>query len=229
MNKLLARLSEDDFTLLVSLPRNDVRLAEAAVRGGAQGLKVHLNVHHHASGTHFGSFQDERASLEKIVAVAGDAAVGIVPGGSPFATLQEFQELAAMGIDFFDAYPAEAPAWTLAQQHLGRMLAAFEGGSLEEMVALRESGMQMCEASIVSQQDYGKLLTALDVARYRRLASEVAVPVIVPSQKHIVTDDLPALRSSGVKGVLIGAIVTGKEAQSLEAATRSFSEALRSP
>ncbi|MDQ3813571.1 MAG: hypothetical protein M3347_06435, partial [Armatimonadota bacterium] len=105
MNRLLQRLQNESFTLLVSLPRNDVRLAEAAIRGGAQGLKVHINVHHHASGTHFGTFEEERAHIARIVEAAGAAPVGIVPGGAPFATAAEFAELAKIGVDFFDAYP----------------------------------------------------------------------------------------------------------------------------
>src|SRR3712207_2114021 len=99
MNRLLNTLRTQEFTLLVSLPRNDVQLAQAAVRGGAQGLKVHINVHHYASGTHFGSLKEERDNLERIMEAAGDIPVGIVPGGTPFATPDDFAALAQLGID----------------------------------------------------------------------------------------------------------------------------------
>jgi hypothetical protein len=49
----------------------------------------------------------------------------------------------------------------------------------------------------------------------------------VPSQKKITARDLPALQQSGVKGLLIGAIVTGREADTIEAATRSFATVLQ--
>jgi putative N-acetylmannosamine-6-phosphate epimerase len=226
MNKLLHQLREDDWTLLVSLPRNDVRLAEAAIRGGAQGLKVHLNVDHHASGTHFGSWAEEKENLQRILEAAGEVPVGIVPGGTPFATLDEFREMAGAGIDFFDAYPADAPAWTLEQPYLNVMLAAYAGGTVDEIGALEQLGMEMCEASIVAQTGYGEDLTALDLARYADLAFFLDdAPIIVPSQKNIRPADLPALRKTGVKGVLIGAIVTGREPDTLEAATRAFREA----
>ena len=40
--------------LAVSLPLNDIALAKAAEEAGADALKIHINVHHDASGTHFG-------------------------------------------------------------------------------------------------------------------------------------------------------------------------------
>jgi hypothetical protein len=229
MNKLLDQLRHNDWTLLVSLPRNDVRLAEAAIRGGAQGLKIHLNVEHHASGTHFGSWDEEKENITRILEVAGDVPVGVVPGGSPFATPDEFRAMSEAGIDFFDAYPAEAPAWTLEQRYLNVMLAAYAGGSAEEMEALEQLGMEMCEASIVPQTDYGKDLSALDLARYADLAFFLdEAPFIVPSQKKIRPADVTALQRTGAKGVLIGAIVTGREADTLEAATRAFRQATES-
>jgi hypothetical protein len=229
MNQLLQQLQNEPFTLLVSLPRNDVRLAEAALRGGAQGLKVHLNVEHFASGTRFGSFDEERDNIARIVEVASthNASVGIVPGGSSFATEEEFARLAQIGIDFFDAYPSEAPPWTLAQKHLDVMLAAYAGGSVGTMHALELAGMQMCEASFMPHEEYGQALTALDIGRYRELAEALQSPIIVPSQKKITPGDLPALRQSGVKGLLIGAIVTGREAETIESATRSFAHTLQ--
>lgn len=222
MSRLLDRLHSESFTLVVSLPRNDVRLAEAALRGGAQGLKVHINVHHHASGTHFGPFEEERYSLARILEAAGPVPVGVVPGGTPFARCDEFDEMARLGMDFFDAYPADAPAWTLSQQSLGRMLAAFHGVSPSTMQSLERLGMQMCEASIVPQEEYGNNLAVLDLARYHELAQALNVPVIVPTQKRIAPDDVALLRATGARGLLIGAVVTGPTEEGVEAATRSF-------
>jgi hypothetical protein len=224
MNQLLSRLQNEPWSLLVSLPRNDVKLAQAAIGAGAHGLKIHLNVHHHASGTRFGSWDEEREEVARIIQVAREAgaSVGIVPGGSPFATPEEFRLMAQDGVDYFDAYPTDAPAWTLSQKHLDVMLAAYHGGSVAEMQALEQVGMAMCEASIVEQSLYGTPLNALDVARYRELAQGLSAPIIVPSQKAVATDDVAALKASGVKGLLIGAIVTGRDSESIASAVKSF-------
>lgn len=228
MNTLLNRLRTNDFTLLVSLPRNDVHLAQAALRAGAQGLKVHLNVEHFASGTRFGSFEEEKENIARIAEAAreADAPVGIVPGaGGAFASEDEFAQLAAMGVDFFDAYPFDAPPWALTQRHLDVMLAAYAGGPDDIMMFLERAGMTMCEASIVPHEEYGRELSALDIARYCQLAQSLETPVIVPSQKKVAPRDVPALKQAGVRGLLIGAIVTGREPESIEIATRAFRQA----
>ena len=233
MNQLRNQLLQQEFTLLVSLPRNDVQLAQAALRGGAQGLKVHINVAHFASGTRFGSLEEERDNLDAIleVARAANASVGIVPGARTddsyaFASPDDFAQLAQMGIDYFDSYPGDAPAWALTQKYLDVMMAAFHGGSVRQMQALERAGMRLCEASIMHHDDYGKELTAADVAAYAELCAALESPVIIPSQKRLTPEDVPALKASGARGVLIGAIVTGREAESIEAATQAFREAL---
>lgn len=225
MNQLQTQLTQNDWTLLVSLPRNDVEFARAALRGGAQGLKVHINVEHFASGTRFGSWQEERETLAQIVEIARaeGASVGVVPGASGnFASPEDFRGLAEIGIDYFDAYPSDCPAWALSQTDLGVMMAAFHGYDLAEFAGMEALGMTLCEASILGHDDYGKALTASDIAKYALLAKALSVPVIVPSQKKIEPGDVAALRRSGARGLLIGAIVTGREADSIEAAARSF-------
>ena len=225
MNQLHTQLTQNDWTLLVSLPRNDVKLARAALRGGAQGLKVHLNVEHFASGTRFGSWSEERDVLAQIVEIARyeGASVGVVPGANgAFASPDDFRGLAQIGVDYFDAYPFDCPAWALAQTDLDVMMAAFHGYDLAEFAGMEKLGMTLCEASILGHDDYGKTLSARDVARYAQLVDSLSVPVIVPSQKKIEPNDVASLRASGARGLLIGAIVTGRDADSIEAATRSF-------
>lgn len=231
MNKALTLLTESPFSIWVSLPRNDVDLARAAIAGGAHGLKVHINVAHFASGTRFGSFDEEKETLAQIIEIADGRPVGIVPGATNdgehvFATEDEFKALAHLGIDFFDSYPSDAPTWTLNQTHLDVMLAAPFGATTAEIVALQSVGMTLCEASILPHESYGKPLDAGDIARYRVLCEALHVPVMVPSQKKIVPRDLCALKASGAKALLIGAVVTGREAASIEAATREFAGAL---
>ena len=233
MNQLLTRLQDNAFTLLVSLPRNDIELAQAALSGGAQGLKVHVNVSHFASGTRFGSWNDERETIGRIVELARQhgASVGVVPGAisgeeQRFATEDEFAQMAEIGLDYFDAYPADAPAWTLRQKHLDIMMAASHGSDIIELQTLLSLGMTLCEASIMPHEEYGQPLNVRDLARLSTLSQAIDAPVIVPSQKKLTPHDMDALQHSGARGVLIGAVVTGREAASIEAATRAFAAAM---
>lgn len=225
VNQLRTRLKQNPWTLLVSLPKNDPALAQAALRAGAKGLKVHINVEHFASGTRFGSFEEEKSALAEIVGLAHEygANVGVVPGANgTFATEAEFAALAQIGIDYFDAYPGDTPAWALTQKHLDVMLAAYHGVDLDEFSTFEELGMTLCEASVLPHEEYGKPLTALDLARYSYLDVVLDVPIIIPSQKKVVPSDTEALIRTGCKGLLIGAIVTGREVESLEAAVKAF-------
>lgn len=231
MNQLLTQLTDSEFSLLISLPANDIEMARAALNGGAQGLKVHLNVAHFASGTRFGSWNEERENIGAICQLARehDASVGVVPGAragdeTPFATPDEFAQMAQIGLDYFDAYPADAPAWTLAQTDLDIMLAAYDGGSWDELRVLESLGMRLCEASVARHEDYGTALRARDLASLRALCHAISCPVIVPSQKRLTPDDIALLRKCGARGVLLGAIVTGRDAQSIETATRQFAQ-----
>lgn len=226
MNQLLNLLSRPRLTLLVSLPQNSAEMAKAAVAGGAEALKVHLNVHHHASGTDFGSFSEERERLEAILDVAQGVPVGIVPGAATMPTPEEMDALADMGIDFFDAYSYDMPAWMLGYRGMNRMVAAYHGCTVQEFVALERLGMECLEASIVHHDHYGQPLTVHDLAAYRRLADALNVPIVVPSQKKILPAEVELLQLTRVKALMIGAIVTGKEPSGIEKATREFRDAM---
>ncbi len=215
--------------LLVSLPANDAELARAARDGGAEGLKVHLNITHAAAGVKFGSLAEEAAALAEIVAVG--LPVGVVPGDfAAMASADDIRHLAELGLDFLDAYVGAMPAWMLTQGNLAVMAAVGAEdirapGRVAGVAAL--PGVQMVEASIIAHEGYGKPLSVSDLCDYTEVARACAGrPVIVPTQRHIGPDDLPALAATGIGGLLIGAIVTGADACSLQAATRQYREAL---
>jgi len=104
MSETLASLFQSGkFPLIVSLPINNKELAAAAIAGGADALKVHLNVHHYASGTCFGTFEEEKPFIGFLLETYSTS-IGILPGETEFATLSEMQELEKMGIDFMDCF-----------------------------------------------------------------------------------------------------------------------------
>ena len=64
---VLDTLNDEKLTLIVSLPKNDVEVARAAIKGGADVIKIHINVEHRASKTKFGSFDEEIEEINKII------------------------------------------------------------------------------------------------------------------------------------------------------------------
>lgn len=218
-------------TLLVSLPANDPELARAAHDGGAQGLKVHINIEHAAAGVRFGSLDEEAARIAEIVSLG--LPVGIVPGDSSrMAPPEDFRRLPELGLDFADLYLGAMPAWLLSAPPIP-IMAAFghEDMSRPDRLASVAAlpSIEMIEASIVPHAGYGNTLSAGDLADYTtvtRIMGQSDRPVMVPTQRHIVADDLPALTATGIRALLIGAIVTGRSAAEIGVATRVYRDAL---
>lgn len=217
--------------LLVSLPANDPELASAARDGGAQGLKVHINIEHAAAKVRFGSLAEEAKHIEEIVSLG--LPVGIVPGdASRMAPPEDFCRFPELGLDFADLYLGAMPARLLGCPPLPLMAALghedmLHPARLASVAAL--SAIQMIEVSIIPPAGYGNPLSASDLADYTTVARIFAAtdkPVMVPTQRHVVPEDLPALSSAGLRALLIGAIVTGRTATQIRSATRLFREAL---
>lgn len=220
--RLSQLLAANAMTLIASLPENSADLARAAVEGGADVIKVHINVVHHASGTRFGSLEEERERLVAVLEAAGGVPVGIVPGGRPGIDRGDLEPLIEMGFDFVSAYAAHLSAACLTIRGIGKMVALDSFYVLEDAAAMACAGVDVLEASIIPHDGYGRLLTAADVLRYAALARAFGGPVVVPTQRNIRPDDVRALMGAGVRGLMIGAVVAGKDPASFGAATRLY-------
>lgn len=222
--------------LIVSLPRNSAELARAAADSGATALKVHMNVHHDASGTHFGAFAEEADAVRAVIAAA-KCPVGLMPGADP-ASLPSRDELLALhgtGLSFLDIYAHHMPLWFLdLPLRLIVALSDFDGFVeppyyTTHFVWPPESQANrfwMCEASIFKPEDIGQPFTFADYRRLRILQEYVDIPLLVPTQKYISTDDAQWLKRTGTGGLMIGAVVTGRSAESIAAATAAYRKAI---
>jgi hypothetical protein len=223
--RLLSLLAEGP-RLIVSLPTNSAELARAAAKGGADALKVHLHLRHDASGTRFGDLAEERAELERILALG--LPTGIVPGaGDEVASPEEMQELVAMGMDFFDLYARDMPVWLVGFEGMTRTVAIDHATDVAEVGEFERLGFEMIEAAVVPHEGYGKPLSLTDLVTYGRVRRATELPMIVPTQRAIRPEEATLLaKEVGVNAVMIGAIVTGREPRSLQAATERFAAAL---
>ncbi len=225
MPSIVTRLGSAAPTLIFSLPRNDPALAEAALAGGAEALKTHIHIKHQASGTGFGSLAEEGAALRRIREIAADAPMGVVVGDQhAMATLDELEELTDMGVDFFDVYAHHMPAWMLGFSEMERMGALGESYTPVDYRALSQL-FECMEAAILPHSAYGRPMTAYHVAKYLEIAQRVEVPVVVPTQLAIRPDEVAALAEVGMSGIMIGAIVTGKEPEGVRRACEAFRHA----
>jgi len=226
MNRLRKSLGESKLQLFVSLPANDVGLAKAAVEEGADGLKVHMNVSHRASGNSFGPLADYRDTFADIRALFGGP-FGIVPGGSlEDIHPEEIDALPDLGIDFFSIYAFHMPTFLQRSNKLARTFAVDAGFDMRLLEAAGPFGMDALEASVVPGTEYGSPLSFADLLKYRWLVDHAGLPVIVPSQRRIVPDDIPSLKDCGIRALLIGAVVTGRTPDEIRSAVSAFRNAI---
>ena len=225
---LAQQLENKKLTLIVSLPENRTDLAKAAMRAGADAMKMHVNVSHRASGN---DFADVQTYLEAFQAIRDDFSgpLGVVPGGS-FEDIKrsEIKKLIDLGFNFYSIYAHHKPSWLLGLKGIEKTFAISSEYQIERFGKVRHLGVSALEASIVPGEEYGTPLTFKDVLAYNQLAQNVDVPVLVPSQRKLVPDDISVLYQAGVKAIMLGAIVTGKSENSLDQAVSAFRKAIDS-
>ncbi len=212
-------------TLIVSIPENDRETAMAVQEAGADAVKVHLNCNHRASGTHFGSWNEEKAAIREIPALL-DIPVGIVPGAETVATSPEMNEIVDLGFDFLDIFAHHMPASYLGIAELTKVVATDYRFPLEHVSELERLGVEIIESSIIEPEGYGQPLSLRDLVRYRTLVRNTSCPVFIPTQRRIAPSDIPFLHRLGARGIAIGAVVTGKQRDEIVRVTREFRTAL---
>lgn len=212
MPQLLDLVDQKEFVVLVSLPSNNIELAAAAYKAGADGIKVHLNVEHKASGTLFGSWAQEKDTIAAILSSV-DCPVGIMPGSQITATVEELYDAARLGVDFLDIYDYDMPVWMMAAR-MSKMIAIGHDFQLADLQGLEKVGADLLEASIVPSSQYRQPLTVKDLEAYQAITAASELPVFVPTQKRIEPADLVVLRDLGVQGVILGTVSLGETADS---------------
>ena len=221
MEKTMFLPGFDRFSLIVSLPQNNMEVARAAIRGGADLVKVHINASHRASGNHFGTLEEERPFLTALLSES-PVPVGLVLGQDPEIIRGDLPELMRMGFQFGSVYLGHAPAAFLLQDKITKMLAVDVNSTPEEVRGLKKLGCEYLEGSIIAPELYHTPLNALDLLRYQNLVEFSGLPVIIPTQKKVRPDEVEAIARCGVASLMIGAVVTGKEAEGIESATAAF-------
>ena len=227
--KLHTLLENNKFTLVVSLPSNNLDLAQAALRGGADAIKVHANVWHRASGHTFGTYEENKPFLKELISLCGEVPVGLVPGGEDaFISSEERLELEAMGLDFFSSYLKHLPAHMMESAVLSKMTAIDNTYTESTLEAVAISKIDVLECSVQPGESYGQPLHYDDILRYTHISAKAGKPTLVPTQKAILPAEVRHLYEAGCKAVMIGAIVMGKEptAKEVEQVTSHFREAI---
>ncbi|MCR4782951.1 MAG: hypothetical protein K6A35_00315 [bacterium] len=225
--KRLLKSFADKFVLLVSITQNDPELAKIAVENGADAVKVHLNCAHFASGTNFGSWQEEKEKIAKVAEVVRPhIPLGIVTGAEMVPIREDLLEIRQAGFDFWDLFADHIPPEYLKWDDMAHMSAVGSDWTPEFVKDLVSLGVEVIEASIIPRTMYRTRLTAADLCLYKHLVRSAGVPVIVPTQKKIRPDEVRYLYEVGVGGLAIGAVVTGLGSECLGERVAAFRKAI---
>lgn len=225
MKSFRQELLKPGLSLVYSLPENKVELAEAALAAGVDALKVHLSVNHHASGTAFGSLADEQSALEEILTAADDKIVGIVPGGGRVVSPAEIEPLREMGFTFVSFYAHDCSPEILSIPGIEKMLAPNFTYSPHELTHWARWGVDVIETSVIEPDGYGEPLSFRDIGRYMALTKH-QLPTLVPTQRKISPTNVGSLMKAGVNGIMLGAVVTGKDPDTVYQAISEFRRAI---
>ena len=228
-NKMLdfrGMLEKNKMSLIMSLPENRPEWSNAAFAAGADAVKVHMNLKHHASGNGFGRLAEFRAAFEEMLDGA-KGPMGIVPGNSLENIELDIDELINSRFEFLSFYTHHLPArvWGCPKQ---LMAACDYSYTLDEIGAFAGCGVDVVEASIVPPDEYGTRLSFRDLVKYRGIVECCHLPVVVPTQRLILPEDIKGLANAGVKAIMIGAVVTGKSEETIVAAVKAFRNAIDS-
>jgi hypothetical protein len=209
-------------TLIVSLPRNDLDLARAAASAGADAIKVHVNVHHRASGTRFGSLDEEEAALGAVLDLG--LPTGLVPGEDAMVTPAELPRLSRFA--FLDAYVHRLPIF-LYDAGVPVIPAVPHDFPPDRFSSLRTLPGEWLESALVHPEGYGRDPVAADLIAYALLGSATQRRMIVPTQRRVRPGDLGRYFDiPEVWAIMIGAVVTGRTPRSVGETTEAFRRAL---
>ncbi len=208
-------LANKDFSIIVSLPENRLDLAEAAMNAGVDGLKFHINVSHRASGNDFKGVS-EYTDIFQQVREKFSGPIGIVLGDETEKVNQEDTEkLKKLGFNYYSLYAKHIGSKILLQNNLEHTVAVDDKFQDNQIAAIKNFDVEAIELSVVKKDDYGKVLHFEDVLKYRSFRNKTDLPLIVPSQKKLVPEDITLLKKAGVNAVMLGVVTIGNTAESI--------------
>ena len=225
MNQLKNMILEGKFPLVMSLPKNDPELARVAWENGADAVKIHINVHHQASGTHFYSFDEEKDNIMQMLKEA-KGPMGIVAGGDPVSAENDFEKIIEAGFDFISLYSFNYPTSILLDNRITKMMAPGSGFSESEYQEIENIGADILEASIFDDEGSDLTMNGKKYIAYRRVCANTSLPVLLPTQHKILPSEVVMLKKCGIGALMIGAVVTGKEKDGIAKAVKEYRQAI---
>jgi hypothetical protein len=205
-------MKTNKFTLVVTMPQ-ELKFAEAAVKGGADVLKMRCNINSMlklSAGIISGPFQERKGFLKEVIDMAGEVSVGLVPGRfDTYITEAERIEMEEMGFDYFNSHYKYTRPYMFDSKVLTSVISFTEDNwnDTEMFRAIDESNkIDIVEANFVTEENFGKDLVLEDILKHESVARRLHQPIIATAQKSVKPQEVRYLYEAGCKALMIGVI-----------------------
>jgi|GEM_PF-3869404 len=223
----VAEVTTPAMLVVAVLPRNEVALAEAATRAGADVVTLRV----YGAGTDLlnetGDLSTETAAIQQVIqSVGGTTIVGLIMGSNGAIAADDVEKLGALGIDFVMSYPHLTPATFLELSGVGRLaILDHQGGTVAR--GINDLSIQGALVRLERPHESPPEMTVLDVATYRAVADTVHRPIIAfPSWKPRASD-VEVLKNAGIEGVALVGPRPDATAEDIENFVRPFQEIVK--
>ncbi|OGB88324.1 hypothetical protein A3H38_00635 [candidate division WOR-1 bacterium RIFCSPLOWO2_02_FULL_46_20] len=213
MSQLLELLARNKMTLIVALPENNLELAEAASKGGADALLL------------AGDLSADKKNMKAIVSRL-KVPVGIDQNRAEHFKKTEVEAMAGLGFDFIDINFENFSGEIVKLKKIAKVLSLNSRFFLDDLVEIEGAGLNALDAAIVPQSGQGKELVVGDLQNYISIILSAGLPVIIPTQRSIRPSEVAIIADTGAKGILLTPVVTGTSAKHIEKNTREFRVAI---
>lgn len=210
--------------IIVSLPKNCVELAKAAIDAGADALKVHINVNHRASGNEFKGVDYYEETFKEIRSLY-EGPFGIVLSDDVNKIDEiDLRKLKEIGFTYYSLYAKDITCKLLLQDELEKTVAVDGLFNSQNAQTLESFNLSAVELSIVKPEDYGSPLNFEDLIAYANYRKHTDLPLMIPSQKNMKSTDLQALHNIGIESVMLGAMTIGTTKESISKTVSAFTD-----
>ncbi|MDI6730964.1 MAG: hypothetical protein QME05_00080 [Candidatus Margulisbacteria bacterium] len=219
MSKLIDLINNNKLTLIVSLPENDLEMAEAAFAAGADALQLLLNMRE------FNTIDQERKTIINILKIV-EAPIGISIGSHKDLHKKELNEIEKLGFDYINIGVEHLSPDLLKSKKLARVLSLNSRYTLDELIELTHNSFQAVDAAIIPTADPETDLVVGDLQSYISIILSANLPVIIPTQRHIRPSEVSIIADTGAKGLLLTKTVLGTTAKHVADAVCKFKTAI---
>lgn len=215
-------VTKNKMPIVVSLPKNDIDMAKAAISAGADAIKMHINVEHRASGNTFYDtdyYKDVFLEVRELY----EGPLGIVLGDNiNNINKVDLKRLKEIGFTYFSVYEKDITSNLLLQNDLEKTVAVNNEFNINHVNVLNQFDMSVIELSIVDPQKYGQPLSLEDLTLYAEFRKKTNLPLMIPSQKKMVPEDLDIIHALGIESVMLGAMTVGTTVDSIYETVKEF-------